>query len=319
MRINTIFTVIAAIFISMFTIGCLYSVEPGEVGRIMTPSGFQDEILRPGRHWVGPASDLITLETSDRAFTVPMNVLCTDQLTITFEVAGLSAVRTATAEDLNRVSEIFVNLRPDATLGSTDINISAQQMNAMYVTPVVAELARQIVSQYSVSDVAANSARISGEIATAIQSHFEGEFVEVKRITIQNLQFPAVITEAQQARARRQIEIETEQASQAIRLMEANNQLEIASIEYQEEMIRSSMVADSNRLIGDSITPGFLAYHQIVVFGEAANGPNNAMFIPYMDYANSDNMSFDVGESAVDAALLERVRAAREMGEGSGN
>jgi len=147
---------------------------------------------------------------------------------------------------------------------------------------------------------------------------FKLSLIEIKQVTMNNDDFPEFVTKAQEEKVKRRVEIETEGAEQEKRVIIAENNLKIAELQYKVELVEASMIADSNKIIGSSITGGYLAWWQLKVLGEAAKGPNNWGFIPYNDFVNHQPETSKLTErlspeGVVDAALIQRIQEAKNM------
>lgn len=297
-RLATVFVLFA------LAAGCYETVPAGHYGICRDGAGFDGkDIERPGEVvcW-GPLTEMYFVEVADIESTLPMSVLCKDSLNFEFTVSVLTAAR----NDDDTIRAIFENLTPDQ--GNT---ITATKVFDTYARKVVDEESRNVVSAYETSAIVDNRERILAEVASAITSRLEGSPVLVKRVSVNNLDFPAVVLEAQGVRARHEVEVETERSEQKKRELAARNRLRIAQIDYRTQLVRAAAVADSNEIIGSSVTPGYLAWYQIKVLGEAANGPNNWGMIPYTDHTNG--MVTDIGQAVVAEQLREKLDYVREV------
>ena len=284
---------------------CKEQVPPGHVGECRTIDGFEGKILPPGYHtcW-GSGAAMHLIEVTDQEQVISMNVLCKDSLNFKFDVAILSSVDKTNKKLL---SEMFENVTP-----AQGRLISAQQIFDTYARNVVDQEARKVVSQYETSEIVGKRKQILGELRTEIAKALEGSIITVKRVTVNNLDSPVVVTRAQEERARRQVEIETERAEQRKRLLQAQNKLKISELEYQRQILEAAMIADANSVIGASITPQYLAWWQLKTMSEAAQGPNNWGFIPYTDFTNGQFDKMGTVDSAVAAELRAKIEEARK-------
>ena len=295
------------ILIALFTIGCNERVPPGHIGRVQTPDGFTGEILGQGRHPCWGRDQMYYIEASDKTYPQKMNVLCKDQLNFGFTISVLAAVdRTKT----KLIKAAFENVTPAPTEVGPGNLISAAQLYDMYVRPVVDQEARKVISKYETGEIVKNRRKIIEELRTGILGGLKTSIVKVRRVTVNNLDFPKSITKAQEERARRRVEIQTEKAEQEKRLVIEQNKIKLMQLKYKRKLVEAAAVADSNRIIGASVSPGFLAYYQYKNFSEAAKGPNNWGFIPYTDYTK--NITGRAVGAALDAALRKRLEDARK-------
>ena len=285
---------------------CKEQVPPGHVGMCRTVDGFEGDPVPAGYHtcW-GPGSAMYLLEVSDKEQIINMSVLCKDSLNFRFDVAVLTA---ADRENKALLKEMFENITP---LGGNVI--TADQIFMTYAKSVVDQEARKVVSKYETNQIVDKRAQIIDEIQKSVNESLGGSIVKVKRVTVNNLDFPAVVTKAQEERAQRQVEIETEKAEQKKRLLKAENALKVATLEYEQQLLEAAMIADANKVIGVSITPEYLAWWQLKMMSEAAAGPNNWGFIPYTDFGSNmtTNPSRWSGKNLMDEELRLKIREIR--------
>lgn len=306
-RSNVALVLICA-FLSGCATMCKEQVPPGHVGMCRTVDGFEGKPLAAGWHecW-GPGSQMYYLEVSDHEQVINMNVLCKDSLNFKFDVAVLTA---ADRGNEKLLKEMFENITPHA-----ESTITGDQIFATYARSVVDQEARKVVSKYETNEIVDKRPQIIEEIQSSIDQALGGTIVKVKRVTVNNLDFPDVVTKAQEERAQRQVEIETEKAEQKKRLLKAQNALKVASLEYEQQLLEASMIADSNKVIGQSITPEYLAWWQMKVMSEAAQGPNNWGFIPYTDFGSNMTTNpgkWTSGKRLIDEELRNKIREVRE-------
>jgi len=293
------------LFLVCFT-GCNQTVPPGHVGRVRTLAGFQGDVLTPGLHNCWGRDKMHLIEITDKQFNIPMSVLCKDQLNFKFNIGVLVAVDKSKVE---LIKDAFENVTP--TDGST---IKIDQLFQMYVAPVVDQEARKVISRYETKEIARNREEVIDSLRAATSKAVQSSIMTVKRITVNNLDFPDIITRAQEARAQREVEVTTMKAETDRQMEKARGQLKVAQIEYQRRLVEAAMIADSNKIIGASITPEFLAWHELKVLGKAAQGPNNWGFIPYSNNAQKVLSANPVKmkQLTIDSVLMEKLRKARE-------
>ncbi len=272
---------------------CTEPVPAGHVGRTWEPGGFLGKVLRPGRHQCYLRCQMYLMETTDRNFTVPMSVLCADNLNFAYEVNVLVAVN---LENKEAVRAAFENLRPES-----GYILTLQQLFDTYVRPVVDEEARKVVSRYTTAEIVQKRPQVIEEVRAAVLAATDNSLLVVKRTTVGNLDFPQIITDAQEARAQRQIEVETARAEGERQAAEAQARITLARIQAQEALLRAQAQADSNRILAASVTPQLIMWRQWDVMERAADGANNMFLIPYTDAASG---GLDMSEWATDQGIL---------------
>jgi len=296
---------LSIVLCSLLLAGCNSQVPPGHIGKVRTVSGFNADPLGPGLHSCWGRDKMYLLEVSDKQYNVPMSVLCKDQLNFKFNIGVLVAVDKTKLKEINAA---FENVTPEG-----DSTITADQLFKMYILPVVDQEARKVVSRYETREIATNREAVMTGVLASVNSAIKTSIMTVKRVTVNNLDFPDVITRAQEIRAQRQVEVQTMKAETERQMEKARGQLKVAQLEYERELIEAAMIADSNKIIGASITPGFLAWHELKVLGKAASGPNNWGFIPYSN--NAQKLLANparLQQLTIDDELLKRIRDARQ-------
>jgi len=280
--------------------GCNDTVPPGHVGMVRTPQGLTGDVLAPGLHTCWGRDKMQLVEVSDKTYKQKMNVLCTDELNFGFSVHILASVNKSKKE---LIKSVFENVTP-----SEGGVVTARQLYDMYVRPVVDQEARKAVGKYATSQLVKNRLKVIQETGASIQEALGDSIMNIKRISVTNLDFPDSITKAQELKATRRVEIETEKAEQEKRIVIAKNKIKTAQLEYKRRLIEAAMIADANKIIGSSLSQEYLAWWQLKVFSKAALGNNNWGFIPYTDHTNQ---KFGIKKLAIDAALRKRIEQAQ--------
>lgn len=287
-------------FIALLTTGCLDTVPAGHLGSCLTSTGFGsvEESGSISCWGLFHKARLHNVEVSDADHSVKMNVLCKDSLNFSFNINVLAST------NKDNIKEILKQVTASEFRDGYYV-ITGKDVFDRYAKNLVDQEARRVVSKYETAEIVLNRERILNELQKAMAEAFKGnKMVNIKRVTVNNLQFPEVITKAQEQRAQRNVEIETEKAEQSKRRLKLVNQMELAEANAKIALIEAQVVADTNKIIGSSITPGYLAWYQTHTFSEAAKGPNNWGFIPYNPDASKN---VDALPAAIDAATRKRL------------
>ena len=294
------------VLLTSLTIGCRETVPAGHIGHKWEPGGFEGEILKPGKHNCWGFCEMYLMEATDQAFDIPMSVLCADNLNFSFTINTLVGVNLGNNK---AVKSAFENLKP-----AGDHLFTVQQLFATYIMPVADQEARKVVSKYMTPELVQKRAQVIEEVRAAVAAATTTAILQVKRTTVGNLDFPDVITQAQEARAKKNVEIDTARAEGLRQAAEAEAKIKLARIQAQEKLLRAQSQADSNRILAASVSPQLIMWRQWDVMEEAANGDNNLFLIPYTDAANDglDASKWLKPQGILDAELLERIKEAKE-------
>lgn len=302
--IRTALLATICLFLSGCAALCGSNVRPGQVAMCKGPSGYDKTIFSPGKHlcW-GPGTDMKYLQISDRKYEHKFNVLCKDSLNLGLTVTTVSSIN---EENEKLVRNLFKKFSPN----SAGI-ISGKRIYETYASNVVEEEAKSTVAKYRTSEIVKNREDIIKEVQDSIKSSLKDSIIQVRRVTVNNMDFPTSVKKAQQKKARQRIKIETEKARAKRKRIRAKNKIKLAKIQYKERLVEAMTVADSNKVIGDSISPGFLGWKQLKVIEEAAKGPNNWGFVPYSDAVNGQLKNIGKGQ-IMEERLESKLKDLRE-------
>ena len=286
------------------TVGCRETVPAGHIGRTWEPGGFQGNILKPGKHDCWGWCEMYRMEATDQAFDIPMNVLCADNLNFSFVINTLVSVN---LDNADAVKAAFENLKP-----AGDHLFTVHQLFMTYIKPVADQEARKVVSKYKTPELVQKRSQVIEEVRAAVAEATGTAILKVKRTTVGNLDFPDVITRAQETKAEKQVEIETARAEGEKQAAQAQARITLARIQAQEKLLRAQSEADANRILAASVSPQLIMWRQWEVMEAAAGGENNLFLIPYTDTANGglDASKWLKPQGILDAGLLKRIQDA---------
>ncbi|HUY92353.1 MAG TPA: SPFH domain-containing protein [Pirellulales bacterium] len=286
------------------SIGCTEQIPQGHVGKVLTASGWKEGVAESGYVACWGRDELYVLAASDASHTEQLNVLCADKLNFRCELVVVSRPK---SDEASR-DAVFLRVQAEKT-GSGPAKINAQQLYDVYVKPVVIPATYDVVSKRCTDQIGEEMAEIRREIIELCRERMSAETpVEVRLIDFTNTDYPEMVTQANEARKKKEIDIEIARSEAAIEEAKAEGRLRAASKEYQAKLLEAKMIVDSNRIIGESLSenPLFLYWHQIKVYGEAAAGPNNVFIVPYEALGGGDRSFLD---SPLERASLERAQA----------
>ena len=298
---------ILMVVIMAMAVGCNKDwVEPGQLGRVKTTSGWQDELLAPGRYSMGYKSSMYTLDATEATFAENMKILMKGNinLTLTVEVrCGVDATRTKEALSVfdrvpagRRVGEKGVPVNKDKR------HIPLAQVYKTYGKMTVQSVPRKLFSPLKVEEFQDQRVTLSELLDKKIRDALLETPLKASAVEITNIDWPKVITAANIQAKQREIEIKAEEAKVKKDIVAAQGALKVAEEQYKVSILEAKMVADSNKLIADSLkdNPEYLQWHNIKVLGKAAEGPNNAfIIIPYAAMGS--------GQDLLTPALLKQM------------
>ena len=305
------FTPILILALALVTLGgCRTRVDSGHVGRTQEANGFTGELLAPGLHSCYGRCKMYTMETTDKEFRLPINVMCADELNFSFDLNVLVATNMDNPEVVKRAFESIVpagKADADGDITAADV-FTVDQLFNTYIRSVADQEARKVIGKYKTTEIAAQRDVVIEEVRTAVMQATSSTILSVKRVTVGNLDFPKVLTDARIKAAETQVAIETARAEGGRKAAEAEANLKLARIQAKQDLVQAQAIADSNRIISSSITPEYLAYKQIEAQKLAADGENNIFFIPYHDAVNGPvAAAWNPVSAAKDAVMTREI------------
>jgi len=240
--------------------GCTELVPPGYVGMILTPEGFQGDVLQPGRHSCWGRDRIVLIEMKEETIQEPMNILCKDDLNFQFHLNVRARLRTANAKDLK---SILNRKGADIQKGPNGSVLAFGTLYKTYINPVARSVARGEVSKYETTQVRDHREAIEKVVLAELTKAVEGTPLEVVTVTTSNFDYPDVITKAVEKKRTREIEIQEEKAKQAMELLRADNRLKIAEKMKIVKAAEAEADAVYIQILGKSLNKNYLDWKRI--------------------------------------------------------
>jgi hypothetical protein len=260
--------------------GCSFEViPPAFKGKVLTTTGYNKEILEPGKETLWGRDELVLLETGTRTVAETITVKMEDKLDLTFDVK----FRTRIGGNEKVLNQMFNDIQV------RDKRVTLQQVYGVYGMDVVQSVSRSVVGKYKTEEVGANFDTITSELAERLTKAMVNSPLEVSNVTLGNLKYPEVITAAIEKQSERRLAIETETNQQAIETTKRTNALALAQLDRDIELTKAKTLRDSNAITADGLSPMLLAYKALDVQGQMAEN-KAAVFVPY-EAMNSTGVS----------------------------
>jgi len=281
--------------------GCFWGekveVPPASVGMVLGKNGYQGDIVPPSRFRLSPCffncDKLVVIEAGDAGMKEAMTVLMPeDNLDLGIDVRFTLAL----SEDRNQILSVFDRVVP-TRLESGGFGTTLAQIYTVYGQSVVRNTVRSTLSEYSISEIAANQSAVSERLRQEVSEDLKKTPLEIKQFGLADIRFPAIITQAREAAQSRKIDIERAEADAQVKIREAQARLEVARAEREADLLEAETVAEANQILANGVTPELLEYRKWQVIEKMAAN-KNSVFFP-VEMSNSlglENRVFNEGK-----------------------
>ncbi|MBE1301620.1 MAG: Band 7 protein [Alteromonadaceae bacterium] len=248
------------------------TIPPANVGKVLTKDGFKTDTYGPSRFRLDPCmfycDRLITLETSDQPKVEKFALFMPrDQLNMGFDL------RMTVSIDERKVDDIYNKVPSERS------KISFERVYMTYGQPIIRDVARQIMAEYSINEVASSRERLSAQLQNEIAKALVDTPLKLKRLGLADVQFPEIITKAKEQAAERREQIEREKAQFEIQKIQQERELAQAKMQRAIDREKAEATKEVNEILSKSVTDKYLSYRSLEVLEKmAASG--NKVFVP---------------------------------------
>jgi len=196
------------------------------------------------------------LETLESTEKIELDILCKDELNFGFDVKVRSKIKYDDAKELRAILNGQGSKVKDGIL-------NYETLFKIYVEPVVDATSREMVSKYTTMQISENRTKIKKAIFDEVAKLLEGTPMEVTSINLSNFDYPDVVTKAMEAKKKREIDIETEKANQALEVLQIKNREIIADLEITVKKKEAQAEAIYIKIIEDALNKDYLTLKNI--------------------------------------------------------
>lgn len=274
----------ALVLLSIGLSACGETVEvpPAHAGKIMTKEGLQPEVFPPSKFrlpfCVAFCDKLYVVETSDKSYRETFTVFMPkDQLNMTFDVRLNGSI----PSDSRLISTILDRIPVESAFEQNYHGVvTANRVYETYAQPVVRSVIRDIMTQYTIDEVAANREAINTEMQSALTAALSNIPFRANTAQLADVQFPDVIVKAKEAAKEREIAIQRQEADNQIRFRKLKADLEAAKQQRAIDREKAEAVREQNEIYAQSVTDKFIEWRKLEVL-ESLAGSGATVFVPY--------------------------------------
>lgn len=268
---------VAALATTLVACGDRVTVAPNEVGKILTPNGYKESTIPTSTFrlpfcW-SVCDKLVTLDSSDKEVKEKIELFMPkDKLKMDFDVRLVLAVNPT------KYDQLFTKIPAVKTESGYSIPLSKAYNT--YAAQVVRMVSREMMSEFSISEVASNREIIGNQLAQRLVSEVENKTPFIVRYAgLADVAYPDIITDAQEKAAERREQIAEEEAKTQKRMIELERELIEAQKQRKVDVEQAEAEAEVNRILADSITPSYVKYKELEAL-KALSTSDNKVFVP---------------------------------------
>ena len=267
------YKMLLVMLLALTMISCTEKVPPGYNGMVNTPEGLTGEVLDPGNRTCWGRDRMVMWEKLELAQTEQLKILCKDDLNFAFDLKIRSTIDASNNDKIMYVlDKMGSKIVWDGDMGI----LPYQTIYNTYVKDPARSIARGIVSQYETTQIRENREEIVAKIKKEVITAVQGSPVKITFISASNFDYPDVITNAMEAKRKREIEIGEEKAKQAMELLRMDNRQALAEKEKVVKMKEAEKDAVYMSILGKVITPEYLKLREIerdiILYGKVGAG-----------------------------------------------
>lgn len=266
MKVRNMIKYAALAMAATLMVGCGEKVEipPGHVGKIMTKDGYREGLiptskLRLDKCWAY-CDRLVVMDNTDKSYVEPMTIFIpADKLNIKVDLRATLAVDPVKAEPL-------FNKLPQVPQGDQLSLISGETIYNTYGKQVLQSEVRSYLTQYTIAEIASSSEKINQDIQSLLQKVMGAKTpFKVNYAGLTNIQYPPIITEAQENSARRRENIAEQEAQLSVSKVKLDRELQEARMQRAIEKEKAETEAQAQRVLAEAVDPRSLRIKELEI------------------------------------------------------
>lgn len=279
MKISNVVKMIGIMLAGFMLTGCGWivgdkvEVPPAHVGKIMGKDGYREGVITTSKFRLDGCvvwcDKLITMSIADFTVAETMEVFMPeDKLIMTFQLGITLSPNPAQFDSLfNRVAP-------------QNDTIPIMGIYTTYAQRIIQSQAREIVSNYTISEISSNREVIAQELTEALAETIGAQTpFSMRFLGITDIDYPPVITEAQINAAERRERIQQEEAQLEISKVELERTLQETRLQRAIDLEKAQAEAEVNQILADSVTPAYIRYRELDALDKLATS-DSTVWVP---------------------------------------
>lgn len=274
---------IIAIPIVMASFGTSVEIPPAHVGKLSTKNGLQQGVIPPSAIRLSNlcfiCDKLILAEASDYPMSESLLIyMPKDQLNLKVDLRGIVTI--SSGED--NINQIFDRVTAKPTHSKRVKIIPLSSVYAIYAQPIIREVVRSALTQYSIAQVMENRSQVSQELTKIIREKLAITPISIKQLGLADVQPPEVIVKAREAAKEREIAIQRAEADKQVKLKEAEAALEVAKKQQQVDLKEAETQVLVNKKLAEGVNQAFVTQRWLKVMEQfSRNMEGKVIILPF--------------------------------------
>ena len=246
---------------AFFVIGILAAtirqVDAGEVGVVKLFGNVRSDVLESGLHLVNPFADVVPFDVKTHAYT--MSAVADEG-----EKAGDDAIRVLTADGLEVTIDVTVLYKPLAAQAPRMLKEVGTDYENVLVRPLARTRFRDHAVTFSAVDLYSQKREAYQQaVFASLDADFKAKGLVLEQVLVRDIKLPDSVKQAIEAK------INAEQEAQKMQFV-----LDKERQEADRKRVEAQGIADSQRIVAESLSAQLLQYEQIKAFKELAGSQN---------------------------------------------
>ncbi len=251
-------TAVGALF---FVIGILAAtirqVDAGAVGVVKIFGNVREDVLESGLHLVNPFADVVPFDVRTHAYT--MSAVADEG-----DKAGDDAIRVLTADGLEVTIDVTVLYKPLAAQAPRMLKEVGVDYENVLVRPLARTRFRDHAVAFSAVDLYSQKREAYQQaVFSSLDADFKAKGLVLEQVLVRDIKLPDSVKQAIEAK------INAEQESQKMQFV-----LDKERQEAERKRVEAQGIADSQRIVAESLSAPLLQYEQIKALKELAGSTN---------------------------------------------
>lgn len=261
----------AVLALGLTACGAKVEVPPAALGKIMTKDGYQKGTIGTSKFRLAPCmaycDKIVILSVADQANTEALEIFIPeDKLKLKVSIRTNLSIAPAKADSL------FNSIPPSAELNDRTSVIERENIYKTYAQQIIMTETREYLSQFSIAEIASSLEKVNGDLRIRLQKTIEARTpFAVRYVGITNIEYPSIITEAQENAARRREQIEQENAQLEVSRVSLQRELQEAQLQRKIDVEKAEADAEADRVRAAAITDSVLRLRRLQIDEIRAN------------------------------------------------